>query len=385
MNRRIKNIFVIVIAAVTLGLAVATVVAPKKAYSENENRYLEDFPELTFDNVKDASFMKDTENYVSDHFILRDVFMTIKTVYERATGRNRINNIYMCRDGYYIEEYPALVNTDRIEAALKRLAEKCETADIRAVLVPTAVYINSDKLPKTAKNDDQKADIDRLTSDLSKCFETASENGKRSVAFTDVTEALLAAKDSGQLYYKLDHHWTTLGAYTAYKEIAKSFGFEPLGMGQFARKTVSTSFKGSFYSKVNDLSAKPDSIEIFESDRLRLTVDYPDKKLKTDTLYAEEYLSKKDQYSYFLNNQNPLVEIVNGNAGSDRVLAVVKDSYANCLVPFLAEHFSKIIVFDTRFYRESVTEYINANGVTDVLFLYNMYTIDTDTGISGIK
>ncbi|MBQ1833269.1 MAG: hypothetical protein II114_05800, partial [Treponema sp.] len=72
------------------------------------------------------------------------------------------------------------------------------------------------------------------------------------------------------------------------------------------------------------------------------------------------------------------------NAESGRVLAIVKDSYANCMIPFLAEHFSTIYVFDTRFYRNSTIDFINTNGVTDVLFLYNMYTIDSDTGINGI-
>ena len=176
-----------------------------------------------------------------------------------------------------------------------------------------------------------------------------------------------------------------MGAYTAYREIARSFGFTPLEKNEFTVKTVSTNFKGSFHSKVNDLFAKPDSIEVFESDRLSLSVKYPDKKIETDRLTADEYLEKKDKYSYFLNNQNSFVEVHNSNAESDRSLAVVKDSYANCIIPFLAEHFSTVYVFDTRFYRESVTDFINENSVSDTLFLYNMYTIDTDTGINGIR
>ena len=100
---------------------------------------------------------------------------------------------------------------------------------------------------------------------------------------------------------------------------------------------------------------------------------------------ADEYLEKKDKYSYFLNNQNSFVEVHNENAQSPRTLAVVKDSYANCMISFLAEHFSTIYVFDTRFYRNKVTDFINENNVSDVLFLYNMHTIDTDTGINTIN
>ena len=374
MSGLIKKSTIITIAILSLALSLLTVFWPKKNYSENENRYLEEFPKLSFDSIKDASFMKDSESYVSDHFILRDFFMTVKTVYERMTGRNQVNKIYMCRDGYYIEEYNGLRNTAKIEGAIKRLAEKSTGANIRVMLVPTAVTICDDKLPATAKNADQLADIKRIENDLS---------GIRA-EFVDVSDALRNAR-SEQIFYKLDHHWTTLGAYTAYRELAKSFGFEPIERNQFEEKIVSTDFKGSFYSKVNDLLAKPDSIVEFKSQRLSLNVKYPDRKLETDKLTADEYLEKKDKYSYFLNNQNSFVEVHNENAQSQRTLAVVKDSYANCMISFLAEHFSTIYVFDTRFYRNKVTDFINENNVSDVLFLYNMHTIDTDTGINTIN
>jgi hypothetical protein len=374
MSGLIKKSTIITIAILSLALSLLTVFWPKKNYSENENRYLEEFPKLSFDLIKDASFMKDCESYVSDHFILRDFFMTVKTVYERMTGRNQVNKIYMCRDGYYIEEYNGLRNTAKIEGAIKRLSEKSTGANIRVMLVPTAVTICDSKLPATAKNADQLADIKRIENDLS---------GIRA-EFVDVSDALRNAR-SEQIFYKLDHHWTTLGAYTAYRELAKSFGFEPIERNQFEEKIVSTDFKGSFYSKVNDLLAKPDSIVEFKSQRLSLNVKYPDRKLETDKLTADEYLEKKDKYSYFLNNQNSFVEVHNENAQSPRTLAVVKDSYANCMISFLAEHFSTIYVFDTRFYRNKVTDFINENNVSDVLFLYNMHTIDTDTGINTIN
>ncbi len=126
-------------------------------------------------------------------------------------------------------------------------------------------------------------------------------------------------------------------------------------------------------------------VKAFFSDRLSLSVKYSDKKLETDTLYAPEYLSKKDKYSYFLNNQNTFVEIHNANAQTEKVLAVIKDSYANCMIPFLCEHFETIYVFDTRYYRGKVTDFIAENGVTDVLFLYNMHTIDNDPGVAMIR
>ena len=385
MNEKIKTILVAVLAVITLALSAATIIAPKKTYSEQENRYLEDPPVLSAEEILNGSFMKDSESYVSDHFILRDIFMTVRAGYERLTGRNRVNNVYLCEDGYYIEEYNGLQNAARIVSAVTRLTERCESANIRAVLVPTSVSVYADKLPATAKGTDQETDRQALMKSVSEKIENLKpSDGGKNFSWVDVAEAFECAKKE-QLFYKLDHHWTTYGAYVAYREIITSFGFAPLERSLFTERTVSTAFKGTFSSKVNDLLAKPDNVTVFESDRLSLTVTYPDRNLTTDTLYAQEYLTKKDKYSYFLNNQNTFVEIHNANAQSDRVLAVVKDSYANCLVPFLAEHFETIYVFDPRFYRGKISDFINENGVTDVLFLYNMYTIDSDAGINKIQ
>ena len=403
MNRLHQKCLVCAAGVLIAALALFTALLPKKEFSENENRYLASFPELSAESVRNAEFMSGIETYVSDHFVLRDLFMTVRTCYERITGRNQVNGVYICEDGYCIEEYRESKNRERIKKAVLRLCEGVESADIRICLVPTAVSVYSDRLPSASRNADQLRDMKEMIDEIktglmnttgkesgSGANEDASDNngsgngsaGGR-IQFTDVTDTLKAHADEN-IFYRLDHHWTTLGAYYAYVELCSDLGIEPYKRSDYEERTVSTTFKGSFYSKINDLTMKPDTITAFESNRMDLTVRYPDKKLETDTLTAEEYLNKKDQYSYFLNNQNSFIEIHNKNADTDRVLAVVKDSYANCLVPFLAEHFETVYVFDTRYYRDRVTAFINGNGVTDVLFLYNMYTIDTDTGIAGI-
>ena len=376
-----KKITGIVILVMIAALSVMTLVMPKKEYSENENRYLADFPALSWQSIANTSFMDGLESYLSDHFAGRDPFMTVRTCYERITWRNQVNGIYMCDDGYYIEEYPAPKNNERVAGALKRLAEGVENAGIHAMLVPTAVTVYADKLPAASRNASETEEIASIRRLLDEATEQAGK-----IDFVDVTGILEAHRDEEQLYYRLDHHWTTAGAYYAYRELCPHLGLEPLARDSFREEQVSDSFRGSFFSKVNDMTVAPDSIVAFRSDRLRLTVEYPDDKLVTDTLYADEYLDKKDKYSFFLNNQHPYVEITNEAAETDRAIALVKDSYANCFVPFLAEHFSKIYVFDTRYYRDKVTEFINSHSeITDVLFLYNMHTIDTDGGVSGIR
>lgn len=353
-------------------LSAGLLFLPKKEYSEQENRYLEQFPELTLKTVKDGSFMQDFETYVCDHFPLRDAFMTVRTWYERLTGKNQINGIYLCADGYFIEEYAAPKNTERIISAFTRLEQSVERADVTFLLAPTAVTIYADKLPANAKNASQTKEIARIY-------------GALATSTVDVTEALLAEKEEHSLYYRLDHHWTTYGAYVAYTEYCKAKGFAPLSMDEFTPTVVSDEFQGTIYSKLNDLSAGTDTITMFAQEGNHLTVHYTDTQETADTLYAPAYLEEKDKYSYFLNNIHPMVEVTNEATDSEAVLVLIKDSYANCIVPFLANHYRKIYIFDTRYYKSSVSAFINDNEeITDVLVLYNMNTIDADLGIGGI-
>ena len=213
---------------------------------------------------------------------------------------------------------------------------------------------------------------------------------------TDVVRALAQpvaeAGDTGcdtsaatGLYYHTDHHWTTHGAYVGYQAYCSAAGLSPIPEADFQKTCVTTDFHGTIFSKLHDNTVPGDAITLYENPANQLTVSYPDTGEVTDTLYNRDYLAQKDKYSMFLSNLHPLVEITNASADSDRQLVLIKDSYANSMVPFLVHHYQKIYVFDTRYYRFGPSSFINEHPeVTDVLLLYNMNTIDTDLGVGGI-
>ena len=201
----------------------------------------------------------------------------------------------------------------------------------------------------------------------------------------DCSAELLAYQGGEPLYYRTDHHWTTYGAYIGYLAYCRETGLEPVNLEDLEAKTVTEDFKGTIYSKVNDYTRSGEPITVYENPKDRLTVYYEDTKETTDSLYNLDYVEQKDKYSLFLNNLHPLVEITNEAADTDRELVVIKDSYANSMVPFLAHHFKKLYVFDTRYYKWGPSSFIGEHpGVTDVLILYNMNTLDTDLGVRGI-
>lgn len=366
-----KVLCIIVLLSVFL-LAAGLLLLPKKEYSAQENRYLEPFPEFTMETVTSGSFMQDFETYLSDHFPFRDTFMTIQSKYQRLLGRNQIGEIYIGRDGYYIEEYQKPQNTKRISSVFSNLEKKVTSADVTFMLVPTAVTVYADKLPKNARNASQTEEMQKIYSVL--------ESEK-----IDVTSALLEKKEEYPLYYKLDHHWTSYGAYVAYEAYCRAKNITSVPIEAFKTEVVSDNFQGTIYSKLNDSYAGTDEITVFLTDNQEVTVTYEDTGEVADSPYAPKYLETKDQYSYFLNNIHPMIEINNPEASSEACLVVIKDSYANCLVPFLMNHYQTIYVVDPRYYKSSVSKFINENPeITDILVLYNMNTMDEDLGIGGI-
>ena len=65
----------------------------------------------------------------------------------------------------------------------------------------------------------------------------------------------------------------------------------------------------------------------------------------------------------------------------DRTLLVLKDSYANCMVPFLAPHYRTIIMVDPRYYYDDLEELIQVENVQEILYLYNANTFFSDTSL----
>lgn len=362
----------ILLSVFILCFSVSFILIEKDDFSENENRYLETFPTLTFEKLKEGIFTKELENYFADHFPLRDHFMNLRTSFELLFGKTKINNIYIGSDGYFIEEYKIPKSNKKIINQINRFTDSINEAEVTFMLVPTAITVYEDKLPDFAPRGKQLESLYEIYDGISS-------------SKIDITESLKSQKDKYPLYYRLDHHWTSYGSYIGYQEFARNQGFEVIKMEEFQIETVTEDFKGTIYSKVHDYSLKGDNIDLFHKDGQNLSVHYMDTGEKTNTLYNLDYLEQKDKYSLFLDNIHSITEIINESIDSEDELILIKDSYGNSILPFLINHYKKIYVIDPRYYRESASMLANENpNIKDVLILYNMNTIDTDLGIGGI-
>lgn len=370
-----KKYFGIAFSIIIVIFSILFIVSPKDPFSENENRYLEEFPGITFNTLADGSFMISFEKYIQDHFPLRDAFVKLKTDTELALGKTENNGVYIASDGYLIEKNTYIEDNrlNRISSMINVIS-KGSDYHTTVMIVPTSITLNQDLLPKYAT---EYSETDRIKSIYSKL-----ENCDTIDLYNELKEL---KNNNIQAYYKLDHHWTTRAAYEVYRKFINSINEEPLALDKFKEEIVSDSFLGTTFSKAALYNVTPDSITTYTNVNTKLKVTYVRSGKVTDSLYNKDYLNKKDKYAMFLDENQGLVIVENESMKSGKNLLVIKDSYANSFVPFVVNNFKYTHVIDPRYYSSSITEYIKENNIDEVLFLYNIHTLVTDQGIFNIK
>ena len=359
---------------------VANAVSPDRTFSEVENRNLEQLPAVDFGtpeklfrdgNFFNGQFMRDFETYTTDQFIGRDAWVDLKARTERALGKKENNNVYFAADDTLITRFdqPA---ADRVTENLNYVNKFVENVDIPVVfsLIPTQACIWADRLPEGAPNASQ--------TDLM----TQAQGAVTGATWADVYTPLMEHKDE-DIFYRTDHHWTSLGAYYGYTGLASALGYTPVPLTDYTPTVRSTEFYGTVFSSSGVRWVKPDTITTYVPDDgitvVSHTYDNSGNPVEEQrALYVESFLSVKDKYSMFLGGNQSLGVVTNTNNPDGPKLLIIRDSYADSLVPFLTAHYSEIHLIDPRYYHLSVKDYVEQNGIDQALVLYSVPNFVTD-------
>ncbi len=369
MKNKFINLKVIIISFIILILTITFFIVKKDNFSEMENRYLKKFPDFSFTNLKEGKYTNDIKEYLADHFPFRNIFMNFRTNILKGIGFTNINGVYFGSNDYLILEYPKFTNRDLIIKILNEFYQNNKEIKIDLMLVPTSISINYNKLPKYVNNS-QIDDINYIYSKLN---------------FNGIILDREFFNSNEELFYRLDHHWNSNGAYLAYTIFCKSNDIKYNLKSEYKYKELSNDFRGTLYSKVIDNSLKSDTLFDYQMN-YNISVNYVISGKRTDTLYSKDCLSKKDKYAYFFDGNHPLIEITNLDSKTNNEILVIKDSYANSFIPYLVDHYKVVRVIDPRFYKLSISDYIDLNpNISNILFLYNINSINNDTGIYFVK
>jgi hypothetical protein len=379
MNRkrkaRIANLIGKIFIILLFLVMIINVIVPDREESELENRALEQRPRFNLTTILSGDFMEQWEEYLSDQFAGRDTWRSLKVSLDRLGGARKENDIYIGKDGQLMEDIE-VPDDGRLEAnltAIRDFAETYEDIPVTMMLVPDAACILNDSLPAFARVEDQR-----------QMFSMAERKLGDTVNWVD-TVSILNNHKSEKLYYKTDHHWTTQGAFYVFQDAAETLGIEGDVSDDFVSYTVTDSFNGVLAASSGVGLDEMEQIDIYaptggDDD---VVVNYVDEGRKTTSLYDSSKLETRDKYGVFLGGNTSVVDIRTVSTSQKRLL-VVKDSFADCFIPFLAPYYREIVVVDPRYYSGTMQDIMDSYRITDALILYSGNTFFTDNNISGV-
>ena len=366
MGHRFSKMIVIIFCLYIGGIALLSMVLPDADFSEMENRYLQKFPEFTMSGVQSGRTMKEMEDYISDHLVFRDQWVCLKAACEMLTGKHENNGVYFGKDGTLLKKIE-VENADKLikNAEYINALKKNVSVPIYYGLVPTASEIWSEKLPQGALTAEENQWIEELYQIVD-------------VTTLDFSEEL-EKHESEPVFYKTDHHWTSLGAYYGANVILENMGLEKLDIADYESTVVTKDFYGTVYSQSGAWWIEPDEITTYISDSGKTVISNFTGKEQPGKLYDYDKLNGKNKYTFFLGGNQPIC-IVKSENGNDQRLLVIRDSYADALVPFLSERFGEIHLFDLRYNRLSIKKYVQEHEIDQILILYSFgnYVADTN-------
>ncbi len=414
------------------GITILFWALPDNDYSGAEKRQLKQLPEIsasrfanefkqgfneifmTYDekqvlNANDSMFDEIAE-YYADQFPIRDSLRALKGYTEMVLFKQQSNGILFANGGLAdpdtitgTTENENGVLTDRTEqdalktieknvAFINILNKRLEQTDTKlfTAVAGRTIDVSKNVLPLLYPSDKNDA--------FWAAYDQAVE--KTGINSIDLLEQMRYHVENGEyVYYKTDHHWTSLGAYYAYVEIMKSFGELPLTLDHFTQEIASENFLGTVYASAGVAPNGADTITLFRydgDDEFTTTIPVGKEITTLNGFYNTSYFSTKDQYSAFLGHENPIyggnnpITFIKKNTTENReTLVLIKDSFAHSVAPFLAFHYD-LVILDMRYYLpdgkdlKTVLQYAQQDNVSKILILYNMETFMNDESLMRI-
>jgi hypothetical protein len=382
------------------------IILPHDKVSVNEKRSLSPFPILTSNNYLTGKYSDSIDFYYSDNFLFRDHLIALSNKLKEKRGIKNLDIKIYTKN----EKTGNLIEKNKIENNIKAadtiniLNNDNEYQNIKSVIV----YKNR-ALQMFSGSKKVAASFSKLMGEYKLTFPDVNVycmavpvggdfylpnniNKNNEIKFIDALYASLVngvipirAYESLKPHYKeylqfnTDHHWTGRAAYYAYEAFCNTIGISQVPMEKLNRKVIK-GFLGTlyYYTLSPELKNNKDSVEYFKIPYETKTVYYTKNSTTPvkGNLYAESARGG-NSYGVFLGGDFPLIKIVSSIKNNKKIL-VLKDSYGNAFVPYLASHYEEIYVIDYRYYEGGVKNLVKNNNITDILFAHNVFMFNTN-------
>ena len=377
MKKKLTDILTCALFCGFLGaMLLLFLVLPKSDFSEREKRNLAEAPTAEMDAVLSGDYGNQVENYIADHIPGREFFVGVANYYDLLSGRQGTKDVLLA-EGDRLVEKPNAPNETAAQKNMRYINQFSQIIGqpVDLMILPSAGFAVRDEI--------LGAHLPYRDDEIIRDIYSMAEQGVQTVDMVAVVEN---AADPGALYYRTDHHWTALGAYSAYSAYMELVGREYPGAEEFTVERHG-GFYGSTHSKSGLWLIPSEDVELWDSGKAFTVTTHQNSADIEGTahegVFYRENLEALDKYTVYLGGNQPLVRIHNPE-GEGKIL-VIRDSYANCLGTFLANSYAQVVLVDLRYYRAPISQLLAQEGFDNVLVCYSLYNFLTDSNFPWLK
>lgn len=427
---RFSKAYITLFGLLFAAFAVVFNTLPRSTYSELEKRELAKFPALTVEGLADGSLTSGVSAWFSDSEPFRDDFMALSMLIKDAirleTGEENItfhasidSDSSEPQDDHSAEPSPAMPDSlgtvtedpdyhvgadenakianagiiivgsgERVRAlmayggsgkgctgyaqAANKYKETFPDVNIYCMVIPTAVeYYCPEKVRNRTRP--QRPTIDNVNSHL-----------RPDVKAVDIY-ATLGAHAEEDIFLRTDHHWAPLGAYYAAEKFAEVAGVPFRPLSSYDRKVVH-GYVGSMYGYSKDIAIKkaPEDFVYYVPRDVTYTTTYTNYTI--DENYRVIGMGRPYKSAFFFRFKDgsggayctfmggdTKITCVRTSTKNGRRLIILKDSFGNAIPGYLFYSFEEIHVIDSRYFTKNMVDYVQENGITDILFANNIF------------
>ncbi len=360
MEKKFKVITIALFLIILFGVGIFTVLGGGKKYSVFEKRELARFPKTNTKTIAKGKFQKGLDSFLNDHVLFRDGCIYATTMIDKLMGRAEKAGVYFGKDGYLIEKSEKVdikdikENVKYVSDFVNMASKTMGSKNVKVVLIPNKEYVLTDKMPKYAP----------VSKDNIKMKSMLWDALKDKKAIVDLTKGLQKHNDE-YIYYKTDHHWTSLGAKYGYEIMMDALGEKKL-TGEKS-KVIADDFLGTTYNKIHYAPEK-DLITKYDIKTANVSKVQCEEAEDIKDIYYEKALKKADKYEYFMGGNYSVLNVHTG-CKNGKTLVLIKDSFANCMVPFLTNNYENIVMIDPRYLSGSIMDTFSGIGKIDKLVI----------------
>lgn len=370
LNRTMSIITAVLSLTVISSLSLMSLFGKKIQWSFDENRQLSALPEPSFKEMYNGEWSEKADRYVTDHFVGRSKWIYASNRMQEQMTESIVNGVYVSSERLLdtvIPEQDKKAFSDNISFVNSFSKEYKDTTTVYFAAIPSSTGIYGDILPSDfiSRSDSQR---------INELYEQLSSK----IRCIDAYNILKMMKDN-YIFYRNDTKWTSYGAYCVYKTVIQKLGFQPTSYDKYSIEHVSDSFRGDLYNRtlsdkpkadILDIYYYPDGAEVVSCERV-----LNDGAVSEGEIYDRSRLGSSDKYSMYLGEDVPVLKIKTSNQNEKKLL-VIKDSYGDCFIPFLIQHYSEIIVVSPDQLDRPLADIININNYGQTLFLFGINDLD---------